>query len=96
MIVKPNNIDDKSQLEESMKSVWVPNRNGLFLNIAASYCDKLNIDYIVFGANLEESAEFSDNRKEFTRLCNEVFLYSTMVHPEVIAPCAKMKKVDLV
>ena len=26
-------------IQESSKSVWVPNRNGLFLNIAASFAD---------------------------------------------------------
>ena len=37
-------FNNEAQLTESMKSVWVPNRNALFINIAASYCEAKNID----------------------------------------------------
>src|SRR5574344_1034348 len=40
--------------EDSAKAVWVPNRNGLFLNIAAAYADSYNYTHIIFGANKEE------------------------------------------
>ena len=46
---------------DDFDSVWIPNRNGLFLNIAASFCDKYNYGYIIFGANKEESCQFPDN-----------------------------------
>ena len=87
--------EEKNDYDE-LKSVWVPNRNGLFLNVAASFCDSLNIDYIVFGANKEESGKFSDNRAEYVDNINECFSFSTLKHPKVIAPCAGMNKIDLV
>ena len=87
-----NDIDSFDDLE----SVWIPNRNGLFLNIAASYCEQFKIDYIVFGANNEEGRKFTDNRQEFSDLCDKVFEYSTMTHPKVIVPCVNMNKVDMV
>ncbi|MBQ7287555.1 MAG: 7-cyano-7-deazaguanine synthase QueC [Candidatus Gastranaerophilales bacterium] len=79
-----------------LKSVWVPNRNGLFLNIAACYCDSKDIDFIAFGANKEESGSFSDNRNEYVELTNSSFEYSTLKKPIVIAPCSNMNKIDLV
>ena len=80
----------------TLKSVWVANRNGLFLNIGACYCDSLDYDAIVFGANKEESGDFSDNKNEFVEISNMFFKYSTLKHPIVLAPCSKMNKVDLV
>ncbi|MBQ8634952.1 7-cyano-7-deazaguanine synthase [bacterium] len=88
--------DDNNCDFDNLKSVWIPNRNGLFLNIAACYCEQYKIDYIVFGANSEEGRDFSDNRQEFGELCNKVFEYSTMTHPKVLAPCVEMSKVDMV
>lgn len=79
-----------------LKSVWIPNRNGLFLNIAASFCDALDIDYIIFGANKEESGSFSDNKPEYIKISDESFKYSTLKHPTIFAPCSDMTKIDLV
>jgi len=86
---------DKNNFDE-LKSVWIPNRNGLFLNIASCYCDSFSYDEIIFGANKEEGAKFSDNKKDFVETVNDCFNYSTMKHPRVVAPCADMTKLDLV
>ena len=87
---------DGFENKNSAEAVWVPNRNALFLNIAACYCESYDIDYIVFGANKEESGKFSDNKPEYVEITNQSFKYSTQKHPEVIAPCCNMNKVDLV
>jgi len=81
---------------ESMKAVWVPNRNGAFLNIAASFCDSFEIDYIIFGANKEEAGTFPDNSKDFLREINKSLSYSTLKKTEVIAPLIEMDKVEIV
>lgn len=78
--------------KESMKAVWVPNRNGLFLNVAASYCDAYNYDCIVFGANKEEAGTFSDNSTKFCKMADSFFMYSTNKHPKVFAPLMNMEK----
>lgn len=88
--------DDNNKNFSELKSVWIPNRNGLFLNIAASYCDSKGIDYIIFGANKEESGNFSDNKPEYIKILDKCFEYSTMKHPAVFAPCSNMNKIDLV
>ena len=82
--------------KDSAKKVWVPNRNGLFLNIAASFADAQNFDYIFIGANKEEGETFPDNTKEFIHNINEEFKYSTQTHPKVIAPLINLNKNDIV
>ena len=43
--------------KETAHLVWVPNRNGLFINIAASYGDAFGYDHIVVGFNAEEGRD---------------------------------------
>ena len=75
-----------------MKSVWVPNRNGLFLNIAACYADSFGYSDIIIGANKEEAATFSDNTEEFVNRVAAEFEYSTLVKPKVRVPLIKYDK----
>jgi 7-cyano-7-deazaguanine synthase len=57
--------------------VWVPNRNGIFLNIAAGFAEGLGIQHIVPGFNLEEATTFPDNSIEFQQSLNQSFSFST-------------------
>lgn len=82
--------------EESAKAVWVPNRNGLFLNIAAAYADSYNYTHILIGANKEEGQTFPDNTQEFIDGINESFKYSTMAGVKVVAPLINYDKNDIV
>jgi len=59
--------------KESAKSVWVPNRNALFINIAASFCDSFGYNYIIYGANKDEAGNFPDNTEEFRSQISELF-----------------------
>lgn len=89
----PEGIDNP---EQSAKAVWVPNRNGLFLNIAAAFADGNDYDYILIGANKEEGQTFPDNTQEFIDKVNAAFEYSTQKHPKVIAPLINSDKNDIV
>ena len=81
---------------ESAKAVWVPNRNGLFLNIAASFADAQEYTNIIFGANKSEGQTFPDNTPEFVLGINEEFKYSTLNGVEVVAPLINYTKDDIV
>lgn len=81
---------------DTLEGVWIPNRNGLFLNIAACFCDKLKYDYIIFGANLKEAKDFPDNSKEFIKRTDEFFKFSTLNSPLVLAPCAEFDKIEII
>ena len=98
-LVSENDVPTGNDLENSMESakkVWVPNRNGLFLNIAGSYADSFDYQYILIGANKEEAATFPDNTQEFISAVNNEFEYSTLVKPKVIAPLINSDKNDIV
>lgn len=82
--------------EQSAMAVWVPNRNGLFLNIAGVFADSLNADYIIYGANKEEAATFSDNSTEFNKAADNFFKFSTQKHPVILAPCSNLEKFEIV
>lgn len=82
--------------DESAKNVWVPNRNGLFLNIAASFADSYGYNYIIFGANKDEGETFPDNTENFRKIISDVFEYSTLQKPKVIAPLINYTKDDIV
>lgn len=75
-IVSDKNLPSGHELDnpqESAKSVWVPNRNGLFLNIAGSYADSYGFDNIIIGANKEEGQTFPDNTQDFIDAVNNEF-----------------------
>jgi len=98
-----NALTDKSkELEfevlnnDSAKAVWVPNRNGLFLNIAASFCDSLALDYIIIGANKEEAGTFPDNSVDFLERANDFFKFSTLQQPQILAPLKDLQKYEII
>ncbi len=78
-------IDEQSHSEKTAKAVWVPNRNGLFLNIAATYAESLNANTIIPGFNKEEAATFPDNSLSFIQAINQSFYFSTANH--VVVEC---------
>ncbi len=88
--------DELKNNVESAKKVWIPNRNGLFLNIAGCYADAQNYDYILIGANKEEAQTFPDNSQEFIDSINKEFEKSTLKHPKVVAPLINYDKNDIV
>lgn len=88
-----NELDNS---ENSAKSVWVPNRNGLFLNIAGSFADSYGYDFILIGANKEEGQTFPDNTQEFINAINKEFEFSTQKSPKVVAPLINSDKNDIV
>jgi len=88
--------NDDFETNDSAKAVWVPNRNALFLNIAASFCDAFGYNYILFGANKDEAKTFPDNTEEFRRTITNLFTTSTQVKPMVVAPLINYSKGDIV
>lgn len=94
--IDTTSLDNKTITQESMKNVWIPNRNGLFINIAAAYADSYGYDYIVIGANKEEAATFSDNSEKFIKDTNETLKTSTNHDIKVIAPLINYDKQEII
>lgn len=87
---------NKNNKDRENKSYWMPNRNGLFVNIAASYADALCCKYIAIGANLEEAKVYSDNSFEFVKNVNNTFKMSTKYGVELLAPLLNMDKNSII
>lgn len=71
-------LTNKKATKESAKQVWIPNRNGVFLNVAASLAESLNIPFVYVGFNKEEAETFPDNSTDYLNSVNKAFLFSTL------------------
>lgn len=93
------NSEDLEKIEltkDTAKSVWVPNRNGLFVNIAACYAEALEYNTIIIGANKEEGETFKDNSIDFINAINHSFKNSLNKPVQLNAPLINMTKEDIV
>lgn len=73
-------IDDRDRSLETAKQVWVPNRNGILLNIAAGFAEGLGAEFIIPGFNAEEASTFPDNSREFLHALDASWSFSTATH----------------
>jgi 7-cyano-7-deazaguanine synthase len=86
-IIEDSGIDDSSP--------WVPNRNGLFINLAACYAENLKADWIVCGFNREEGIDFPDNSAEYVEAVNQGLSYSTLNKVKLKSFVQDMDKVEI-
>ena len=89
-------MDDKVASEASAKSVWVPNRNGIFLNIAAAFAEALGAQYAIPGFNIEEAATFPDNSEAYMQKLDASFAYSTANKVQVKCFTSALNKAEIV
>lgn len=89
-------LDNPNVSVQTAKAVWVPNRNGVFLNIAASFAESLHAQLVVPGFNREEAATFPDNSLDFIRSARKAFSYSTANHVDVQCYTIAMGKPEIV
>jgi len=87
---------DTPVAEQTARAVWVPNRNGVFVNIAAAFAEVLDCDLIVAGFNAEEGATFPDNSPRFVRAANRALRFSTLRRPRVISYTQQLDKTGIV
>lgn len=76
-------------------AVWVPNRNGLFVNIAACFAETLNCELVITGFNREEAATFSDNTPEFSLAATAAMFYSTANKVKVLSYTGRLDKKEI-
>lgn len=88
-------INDEQISEKTAQSVWVPNRNGLFVSVAASIAEAKNYDELVVGFNLEEAQTFPDNSTDFVEKTNEALSYSTKNKIKLVSPTIDLNKVEI-
>ena len=91
-----NTLDDPALTQASAHVVWVANRNGTFINIAASLAEQRGVSQIFVGFNREEAATFPDNSLAYVDAVNQSLSYSTLNHVKVVAPTIAMDKSEIV
>lgn len=89
-------IDNHKKSLKTAKAVWVPNRNGIFLNVAAGVAESLHADVIVPGFNLEEASTFPDNSESFMKALDASFAFSTSNKVQVRCYTVQLTKVEIV
>jgi len=87
---------DAATVPEGTKQVWVPNRNGVFLNIAAAFAEAYGAKKVVFGANADEAQGFPDNTQAYRERIDETFQYSTLNKINVWTPVGELTKAAIV
>lgn len=82
--------------ELNIDNPWVPNRNGLFINLAAAYAESMNCEMVICGFNREEAVDFPDNSREFIDRINQALYYSTLNHVQAISYVQSMDKAEII
>lgn len=91
-----DHFSQPEKMAETAKSVWVPNRNGVFINIAASFAEAMDCGQIVTGFNAEEAEAFPDNSREFLNACSQSLSYSTLSGVRVMSYTQMLDKAGII
>jgi 7-cyano-7-deazaguanine synthase len=95
--VRPEQLEDAAVLGgDTARAVWVPNRNGVFINIGAAFAEALGAARVVTGFNAEEAATFPDNSPEFVVAANSALAYSTATGVRVVSYTQHLAKPGIV
>jgi 7-cyano-7-deazaguanine synthase len=94
--LKTSELDNRQVTELSAKSVWVPNRNGLFIQVAAAFAERFNADRVVVGFNREEAATFPDNSADFIARSSHALELSTATGVKVHCYTVDLNKTEIV
>ncbi len=89
-------LDDKKKATRSARAVWVPNRNGIFINMAGALAESLGARILIVGFNEEEGVTFPDNSAPFVNAINQSLSYSTLNQVEVRCRTLTMNKKEIV
>ena len=95
-----NNIDTpdiRQMAGEAQPKSYVPNRNMIFLSIAASYAEAVGAKIIYHGATKVDSlAGYWDASPEFLPIINEILALNRETRIIIEAPLIEMDKADIV
>lgn len=89
-------LDDAQFTHASAKAVWVPNRNGIFLEAASGFAETLGASHVIVGFNREEAATFPDNSSSYLNAINMALAFSTQGRVQIVSPTVMMDKTEIV
>lgn len=89
----PDKLDEGAN--DRARRVWVPNRNGAFVAIAAAFAESTSTGSIIMGLNAEEAKTFPDNSEDFFKATNKALALSTLSKVTLSSPTVRMTKVEI-
>ncbi len=94
--VSEADLADNDNTAGPASTVWVPNRNGVFVNAGAALAESHQAELLVAGFNKEEAASFPDNGPEFVEASNRALFYSTKNHVAVTSFTLDLVKSEII
>jgi len=82
--------------DDDFPSSWVENRNGIFINIAASIAVEIGCGVVVVGFNREEAVDFPDNSAEYLNDINRALRLGLSKAVNVVSPTLLLDKKEIV
>ena len=70
-------LDTMPVISQTANAVWVPNRNGVLINLACAWAEAVGAPRVLIGFNREEAATFPDNSRAFMESMNRTLSFST-------------------
>ncbi len=93
---KSSDLSEAKFSQNSAKAVWVPNRNGVMIEITAGIAEDLGAEVVLMGFNREEAATFPDNSKAYLEAVNRALSFSTANGVTVLSPTVPLDKIEIV
>ncbi len=90
-----NSSERPSDATDELRRVWVPNRNMVFVSIAAAIAETLGCEVVVAGFNAEEAEQFPDNSDEFVARMNSALALSTLSSVRLVCPLIGLCKAEI-
>lgn len=82
--------------KETMSQTVVPNRNMIFLSIAAGYAEGINASFVAYAAHTEDHYLYPDTRPEFIDSVGETIKLGTGEKVRLIEPFTYKTKSDII
>ncbi len=80
---------------QTAEAVWIPNRNGIFVNVAAAFAESMELSTIIAGFNAEEAATFPDNSRDFVSAANAALSLSTRRPVRLVSYTQGLRKSEI-
>lgn len=86
--------DVESNNNSSMPSTYIANRNSILINIAVSFAETINAEFVFYGAQSHDVAGYWDCSQQFVNSLNNTFILNKEHTIQVIAPFMDYWKKD--
>ena len=96
-----DNIPVPIDSNDNIPTTYVPARNTIFLSLASSFAERLNISDIFIGANIIDYSGYPDCRPEFMKSFEKTINLGTKLgvegsHIRIHTPLIKMTKAEII